>query len=51
MPDPVFVCIGDKDLPFILQANLIEEVVHTMSVQLFKYIIQQKERREAFIAF
>jgi len=43
--------ISNKYLSMIPETDLVQEVVHAMSIQLFKYIIQEKERRKTLVLF
>ena len=41
--------IRDKDLAVILHAHPVQQVPHPDLIQLFKNIVQQQERGEAFV--
>ena len=49
LPDAIAMRISNKYLSMIPETDLIQEVVHTMSIQLFKHIIQEEEGRESFV--
>ena len=45
LADTVPMSIGDEDLAFILQTDLVQQIVHPVSVQFLKYVIEEQEGR------
>ena len=43
--------IGDKDLSLILQADLVQQIMHAQRIQFFKDIVKEQDGSPAFVLF